>query len=272
MRRIESLGRAAAIVVALAVAALAAAAVAHAGAGPAADDAPLAPLVPAYPTATFKASFYGIQRYRQVTTSRENPATECHTQQGRGTDTGWTTVRFESRRPVLLTVVLPPAGLPLLTFAGADGTFPVRATATVTMGGSTGMELSRCVGGSHEWDPTPQPLGGCGSKPLPDAGGSIAVQRPGELTFFGGPRTPLPGDLFPHCAYGEHQYGLYQATGRFSAADLVRSKLGKFELILRGSGREAADSTSPTGIGGYIRTRKTTVYVTLVRARSGAAT
>jgi hypothetical protein len=136
----------------------------------------------------------------------------------------------------------------------------------VTIDGSSNWEVSRCVGGARQWDPDIAPLENCGSRTLRNAGGSLDFSQPGKVAFTGGEQGVGLPDPFKACSYGVHLFGV-AAKGAFSAADLFNTKLGKFEVILRGHDHTDVGGTARSGIGRHESTTTSTVYVTLVRVR-----
>lgn len=222
----------------------------------------------AYPTAVFRVSFYGIQRYSATTTSRENPASGCFDVQQRGVETGSTVARFESSRPVLLTVTRTP-GLPGFAYRATEPgvRFQLPAATTWTTSGSTALEVSSCVGGSRIWHAAPQPRNACGSARIPNTAGSILPETATTILFAGGQNLGTLEDPLAGCAYGEHQYGLYQARGRYSIGDLFDPGFGKHLVVLRGHRRATTPFHDKGGIGSRTVDLRTTVYVTFVRTR-----
>ena len=219
-------------------------------------------------SATFRVSFYGIQRYTSTTTSRENPASGCFDVQQRGSEEGTTIVRFESRRPTYSTITRAP-GLPAFTYppAPADSSFQLATNASWTTGGITSYETSSCVDGARVWHDAPLPPHDCGTRTLSSVGASLQPETPAALLFHGGHDLAQLVDPLARCAYGEHQYGLYQARGRYSIADLLDPSLGKHVVILRGRGREETPFNGRGGIGRHRVETRTTVYVTFARVR-----
>ena len=238
--------------------------------GPLTDRAHAASTDPvaARSSATFRVSFYGIQRYTSTTTSRPNPASGCFDVQQRGNEEGTTVVRFESRRPTFLTVVRTP-GLPAFTYppAPADSTFQLATNASWTTGGITSYETSSCVDGARVWHDAPLPPHDCGTRTLSSVGASLMPETPAALLFHGGHDLAQLVDPLARCAYGEHQYGLYEARGAYSTADLLDRSLGKHVVILRGRGREETPFSGRGGIGKHVVETRTTVYVTFARVR-----
>src|SRR3954454_8126716 len=159
--------------------------------------------------ATFKVSFYGIQRYASSTTSRENPASGCFDVQQRGTESGLTVARFESTRPTRLTIVRAQAGLPDFSYrvTARDQIYPLVARASWNTSGSSGYEVSSCVAGSRMWHAAPQPAHACGSAQIPNTGGSLEPESGTKLLFAGGQNLPSLVDPLAGCAFGKHRSG-----------------------------------------------------------------
>jgi hypothetical protein len=237
--------------------------------GPLTDRAHAASTNPAAArsSATFRVSFYGIQRYTSTTTSRENPGSGCFDVQQRGREEGTTIVRFQSRRPTLLTVTRSP-GLPAFAYPpAADSTFQLATNASWTTGGITAYEISGCLDGARVWHDAPLPPHDCGTRTLSSVGASLTPETPAALLFHGGHDLAQLVDPLARCAYGEHQYGLYEARGAYSTTDLLDPTLGKHIVILRGHARQETPFSGRGGIGKHVVETRTTVYVTFARVR-----
>ena len=146
--------------------------------------------------------------------------------------------------------------------------FQLATNASWTTGGITSYETSGCVDGARVWHDAPLPPHDCGTRTLSAVGASLVPETSGRVCCSTAATTSLSSSIrSPGARYGEHQYGLYEARGAYSTADLLDPSLGKHVVILRGRSRQETPFSGRSGIGKHVVETRTTVYVTFARVR-----
>ena len=176
-------------------------------------------------------------------------------------------MRFESRRPTFFTVAdAGPAGVYLSACAGRQHV-PACDERELDDRWDHVLRDIELIDGARVWHDAPLPAHECGTRTLSSVGASLMPETPAALLFHGGQDLAQLVDPLARCAYGEHQYGLYEARGAYSIADLLDASLGKHVVILRGHAREQTPFNGRGGIGKHVVETRTTVYVTFARVR-----
>ncbi|HEY8584845.1 MAG TPA: hypothetical protein VIL49_17925 [Capillimicrobium sp.] len=222
------------------------------------SDLPDVPAAAKRPTATFKVSLYGVQRYSSNSKKAILYPDQCWADAG--TASSSSLVRFSTKRPARATVTKMPGGLALIDFKG-DREIPLPVKASFQHRGSSKMTMIDCLNITAGRQALPEPEARNCSDTLDNIGFDLQFTGPGVLKASSQESLVVPlVKPFEGCPWGERSGQLYSAEQRISIRDLMRSE--EMEVVLRM--RERDELEGYEGITGETR-RQTTIYVVFKR-------
>lgn len=209
----------------------------------------------------FKASLYGIQRYKQDASNDQPADPYCFDDFG----SSWqdSTVKLSSVRPVRVSLSRR-SGMPVVshtrTATGAD----VDVKATFEAKGDWVAQHMVCDDGPMRWEMVESPeINVCPATELVGMGMFFTSTRRGRIAVVGGQERPPAEPQLLECPWGDQSFDLYEASARFDAQPLLDGEAKEMQVILRG--REVDRFADPMSRSTYERI--TTVYLTIRRTR-----